>query len=55
LSVSESARSRVLRQLPEFCGGCLIRKNLDCDYAESPEALERCRYVQTWLQREMMK
>jgi hypothetical protein len=55
LSVIESARSRITRQLPEFCSQCLIRKNMDCDYAEMPEAVERCRYVQTWLQREMMK
>ena len=53
LKKEEDVKAKITNRLEEFCGGCLKRKNEDCDFAELPEAIEKCRYVEAWFTMEM--
>jgi hypothetical protein len=55
LGKEEIVTARIVKELPEYCRGCLRRKIYDCDFAEEPAAIEKCVFVQRWFEREMMK
>jgi hypothetical protein len=49
----EIVRDHITKNMPEFCGFCLKRKIRDCDFAEQPDAIERCEFVRNWFETEM--